>query len=99
MENQDIEVKILPGKSTVTQKLHVEYQRKEDSKLEAVEKPSYHKRSVTSLPRGSKCAKHFGDIADAYVAVLLVKTVDGRQLLAGITEEDPLYLGKSWVRG
>ena len=99
MENQDIEVKILPGKSTVTQKLHAEYQRKEDSKLEAVEKPSYHKRSVTSLPRGSKCAKHFGDIADAYVAVLLVKTVDGRQLLAGITEEDPLYLGKSWVRG
>lgn len=90
IENQDNEVNILPGKSTVTQQFHSEYHRKEYPKLETVKKPSYHKRSVTSLP---KCAKSFGDVADAYVAVLLVKSVDGRQLLADITEEDPLHLG------
>ena len=57
-------------------------------------KPSYHKRSVESSQSGSQCVRSSNDDADSYVAVLLMKDADGRQHIAEITEERPLYLGK-----
>ena len=72
----------------------------EDSKQDnsnlapAPKKPSYQKRSVESSQSGSRCVRSSNDDADSYVAVLLMKDADGRQHIAEITEERPLYLGK-----
>ena len=64
---------------------------KENSELEPVKKPSYHKRSV----QGSvQCTQGSDDDADTYVALLLLRGSSGRQNIAEITEEKPLYLGK-----
>lgn len=65
-----------------------------NSKLGSAKKPSYHKRSVPSLQTGSQCVRRFGDSGDSFVAILLMKDADGRQLITEITEEGPLYLGK-----
>ena len=64
---------------------------KENSELEPVKKPSYHKRSV----QGSvQCTQGSDDDADTYVALLLLRGSHGGQNIAEITEEKPLYLGK-----
>lgn len=71
--------------------LLTESDKKENSKLELVKKPSYHKRSV----QGSlQCTQGSNDDADTYVALLLLRASDGGQHIAEITEEKPLYLGK-----
>ena len=63
----------------------------ENSELEPVKKPSYHKRSV----QGSlQCTQGSDDDADTYVALLLLRGSPGGQHVAEITEEKPLYLGK-----
>ena len=71
--------------------LLTESDEKENSKLEPVKKPSYHKRSV----QGSlQCTQGSDDDADTYVALLLVRGSHRGQHIAEITEEKPLYLGK-----
>ena len=68
-----------------------ESDEKENSDSEPVKKPSYHKRSV----QGSlQCTQGSDDDADTYVALLLLRGSPGRQNIAEITEEKPLYLGK-----
>ena len=94
IENEDVDVKLLLDRSNSDQQFSTEDHKKEDLKLASAKKPSYHKRSVPSSQTGSKCAKSFGDSADAYVAVLLMKARSGRQLITEISEEGPLYLGK-----
>ena len=71
--------------------LLTESDEKENSELEPVKKPSYHKRSV----QGSvQCTQGSDDDADTYVALLLLRGGPGGQNIAEITEEKPLYLGK-----
>lgn len=70
--------------------------KEEKSKLASAKKPSYHKRSVQSSQAGSQCIRGIGDSADSYLAVLLMKDADGRELITEITDEGPLYLGKCW---
>ena len=65
-----------------------------DSNLAPAKKPSYQKRSVETSQSGSQCIRSSNDDADSYEAVLLMKDADGRQHIAEITEERPLYLGK-----
>ena len=67
---------------------------KDVTKLVVAKRPSYHKRSVQSSQSRSQCVQSSSDSADSYVAVLLIKDTDGRQLITEITEEGPLYLGK-----
>ena len=64
------------------------------SKLVAAKKPPHHKRSVQSSQLKSQCVQSSSDSADSYMAVLLIKDADGRQLITDITEEGPFYLGK-----
>ena len=66
---------------------------KEVKKVVAAKKPSYHKRSVQSSQSRSQCGQSSSDSTDSYMAVLLVKDANGRQLITEITEEGPLYLG------
>lgn len=68
-----------------------ESDEKENSDLEPVKKPSYHKRSVQGSPH---CTQGSDDDTDSYVALLLLRVSHGRQHIAKITEEKPLYLGK-----
>ena len=71
--------------------LLTESDEKENSKLEPVKKPSYHKRSV----QGSvQCTQGSNDDANTYVALLLLRASPRGQYIAEITEEKPLYLGK-----
>ena len=67
---------------------------KDVSKLVAAKKPSYHKRSVQSSQARSQCVQSSSDSTDSYMAVLLIKDANGRQLITKITEEGPLYVGE-----
>ena len=67
---------------------------KDVPKLVEAKKPSYHKRSVQSSQSRSKCVQSSSDSADSFMAVLLIKDSNGRQMITKITEEGPLYLGK-----
>ena len=67
---------------------------KDVPKLVEAKKPSYHKRSVQSSQSRSNCVQRSSDSADSFMAVLLIKDSNGRQLITDITEEGPLYLGK-----
>ena len=67
---------------------------KDVPKLVKAKKPSYHKRSVQSSQSRSNCDQSSSDSADSFMAVLLIKDSNGRQLITDITEEGPLYLGK-----
>ena len=70
---------------------------KDVPKLVGAKKPSYHKRSVQSSQSRSKCVQSSSDSADSFMAILLIKDSNGRQLITKITEEGPLYLGKCYV--
>ena len=70
--------------------------KEEKTKFASAKKLSYHKRSVQSSQTGSQCIRRIGDSADSFLAVLLMKDADGREVITEITEEGPLYLGKCW---
>ena len=75
-----------------------ENSKEENSKLVPAKKPSYHKRSVQSSPSGSQCVRSSRDDADSFVALLLMKDGEGKQQIAEITEESPIYLGKDLIK-
>lgn len=73
--------------------LMTENDKQENLMVAPAKKPSYHKRSVQTSQSGSQCVRSSSDDADSYVALLLMKDADGKQWIAKITEEIPLYLG------
>lgn len=89
---QDILQRLSANNMLKKKKIPFENDRQDNLNVGPAEKPSFHKRSVGSSQPGSQCIKSSNDDADSYVAVLLIKDAEGRQHLAEITEERPLYL-------